>query len=227
MTLKNTIGLTEMLFIISPALQFIILRETFLKSSIFLIALLAFAFFGCTTKELVSTEKMKKTDRLYVGKVFVDFNGQTNAEGKSAPRCDLFLKSSVTAEFKASPTGFVSFKENAKSVRLGEIACIFEYGNEKAWVHYPISFKSIPKSAQMNEVTYFGDVHIKWTLTPEEFNSTEYKEGFAMDKKVFEKGEFTVEVKDNFEASKQKFTEAYPDFKEASLRKAIFEIDVE
>lgn len=178
---------------------------------------------GCSTKEIAPVKKLTKNERVYFGNVFVNFNDQNNKDA----RCELFLSSSVTAEFKTSESGFVSFTSTSKKPRLSEIACIYTQGRDKFWVYYSIPVINIKRPETKDDVVYFGDLHIDWKIEKEDIDQSEYNKTFAADKKISGKGEFKIEIKDNSQSVPALFTKAYPELTTAKIQNQIFALKKE
>lgn len=192
-----------------------------MKFSLFLPIFAIFILIGCSTKEVASVKKLSKNERVYFGNVFVKFNEQNNKDA----RCELFLSSSISAEFKTSESGFVSFTTTSKKPRLSEIACIYNQGREKFWVYYPIPVESIKRPQTKDDVVYFGDLHIEWVIEKEDIDHSEYNKTFAADKKISGKGEFKIEVKDNSQTASALFAKAYPDLSTAKIQNQILAVE--
>lgn len=175
----------------------------------------------CATQKTVEIQeipKLKKNERLYFGNVFVTFNDQKQA------RCDLFLNSSISAEFRVTPSGLVNFASSSKRPRLTEIACLFDAGKEKFWVHYPISVESLKRVDSKEEVTYFGDIDINWTLTKEDIDHSEFNKTYASSQKISGKGEFKINIKDESETAREKFKSTYSDLNSPTFSNQIFKL---
>jgi hypothetical protein len=175
----------------------------------------------CATQQRVEAPKipkLKKNERLYFGNVFVTFNEQKQA------RCDLFLNSSISAEFKVTLSGIVNFASSSKRPRLTEIACLFDAGKEKFWVYYPISVRSLKRVDSKEEITYFGDIDIHWTLTKEDIDHSEFNKAYASSQKISGKGEFKMNIKDEYQTAIEKFKSAYSELNSVTFSNQTFKL---
>ncbi|OFZ18762.1 MAG: hypothetical protein A2Z20_01365 [Bdellovibrionales bacterium RBG_16_40_8] len=117
---------------------------------------------GCATlSDEVSIEKINSKQRLYVGRVLVNFNGETN------PKCEIYLSYDIAPSIKLSSDGFVVYKTDRQELKFKELTCYHKVTSYiGAWHHQKLALRAIKRPQDSSEVNYFGDIHIDWVFDP-------------------------------------------------------------
>ncbi len=164
---------------------------------------------SCATKnDQLVIKKIKGSDRIYAGRIFVDFNGRKNSELK----CELYVGKSLVPDVKLSDEGYLYFKSDNKSFKLSRIACYDQPDfYTAAWHFHNLPLDKFYRSDTPQKATYFGDIYITWKINPEDTkaaaaedrNSPQYpKVG-----RVENSGVLQIEVRDDFVNSQKAFAE--------------------
>lgn len=164
---------------------------------------------GCATiKDRLEIKKMKTQDRIYAGRILVDFNGRKNVDLK----CEFYVGRGIVPDIKLSPEGYIFFKSDNPSFRISRIAC-YEQPDfyTAAWHHQSIPLGSFVKGGSPYEATYFGDIHITWKTNPEDTRTAaatdQTSPTFPKIGRVEKSGVIQVEVQDGFAAIQPLFQE--------------------
>jgi hypothetical protein len=169
----------------------------------------AVALSSCATKsDQLVIKKAKVADRIYSGRLFVDFNGRKNKDLK----CELYVNRGIIPDVKLSDEGYVFFKSDSKSFRLSRIACYEQLdAYVAAWHMQSLPLDKFFHSDSTYKATYFGDIYITWKTNPEDTKVAAAQDTstpqYPKVGRVENSGSIQVEVRDAFEENQKIFTE--------------------
>jgi hypothetical protein len=150
--------------------------------------------------------ELKSNDRMYVGQVNVVVNGQPG------DKCELFLNSDLTANFKLVDSGWVIYKTQREESRFSRVTCKFKASPYvTAWITQSLGLDDLKRPKHFKTIANFGEILVNWNVDAKEVEklvrSTTESKGPYLDGKVVGVGELTVEVKPNFEKAKAYYVE--------------------
>ncbi len=167
------------------------------------LAILLTAVIGCaTTSNEIDLKKIAQKERIYFGRVYVNFNGNTH------PRCELYVNSDLAPVLKIADDNLVFYKTDRESLRFSKIACYHESSMYyAAWHLHELNLSKIEKSDSNTAATYFGDLHLDWKI--EEKDTVTSAESAPFEEvtpkrvgHVKDSGEIRISVDSKFEAAK-------------------------
>ncbi len=161
-----------------------------------------------TNNDQLVIKKISQKDRIYSGRIFVDFNGKKNAEAK----CEFYVNSGIIPDLKLTPEGYVFFKSDSKSFRFSRIACYDQPDfYTAAWHFQKLPLEKFFRSESPNTATYFGDIYITWKFNPEETKQAALQDQaspqFPKVGRIENSGVLQIEVRDAFAEHQKVFGE--------------------
>jgi hypothetical protein len=179
----------------------------------------AFLFQGCaTTSNELKIGKLTPKQRIYVGRVLVNFGGLPRTDLK----CEAYINSDIVPAFKIAPDGYFFYKTDRTEPRLSKLTC---YHRESlylaAWHHQKLGLKPFFRSEEQKEAVYFGDIIIDWNFNKAETAVAAQREPYTSNPPreghVYESGEIKVEVKSDFALMNRLFFEKVEGAQEAGF----------
>ena len=164
---------------------------------------------GCTTtSNELTVKKVNMKDRVYAGRIFVEFNGKKNPDLK----CEIYINRGLVPDIKLTADGYLFFKSNSASFRLTKISCYDQPDFYRAaWHHQSLPLEKVFKPESFQTAVYFGDIYINWKTDPAETvaaaNLDATSPAYPKVGHVQNSGLLKIEVKDDFEAMKLAFAE--------------------
>lgn len=168
-----------------------------------------FTFLGCaTTSNELRIGLLTPNQRVYVGRVKVDFGGLPEDELK----CELYINRDIVPAFKLSRDGYFFYKTDRSEARLSKIACYHRANLYlAAWHLQKIPLKPFYRPENQKEAIYFGDLFIKWDFdkaaTEPAAERLPYTQTPPREAHVYDSGTLTVEIKNDFEVMNRIFYE--------------------
>lgn len=148
----------------------------------------------------LKVKKMTAKDRIFVGRILVDFNGKKQQDVK----CELYVNGGIVPDIKLAPDGYIFFKTSSSEFKISRIAC-YEQLNayEAAWHHQRFPFQNFARTSSNNVASYFGDVIVTWKTDPADTKAAAAKDTssvqFPRVGLVEASGEIKVEVRSDLE----------------------------
>jgi hypothetical protein len=115
---------------------------------------------GCVTvANELDLKKFGPKDRLYVGRIFINFNGNEH------PKCELYVNSDLTPVLKLTEDNWVFYRTDRVEPTFSKIACYHESSTYyAAWHTQQLDFSKLVQTNSNIDAVYFGDVHIEWKI---------------------------------------------------------------
>lgn len=188
--------------------------DTILKyTNRFVSIVLCFFILSCvSSKKDFSMEKLKPRERIYVGRVIVDFNGNLQ------PQCELYLNSDLAPSIKLEADGHIYYRTDRLQPRLSKISCYHqESARHAAWHVQDLPLDNLNRSEDQKEIIYFGEIQIKWNVDPNQTiesakNEPETRELLRVGR-VKNSGDLTVQVTSDVNAAERRFYSEQSDAK--------------
>lgn len=185
-------------------------------SKICLLLVLA-ATIGCATvSDEISLKKFTPQQRLYIGRLRVNFNGDEK------PKCEVYINYDVAPSMKLSHDGWILYKTDRQGLRLREIAC-FHQGTKylSAWHHQKLPLEEIGRPADKQNVRYFGDLVVDWKIDPnmtiEAAQKVTQAQSPFREGQVKESGELKLSVANHMTEAEVQFFTKVPEAREQGL----------
>jgi hypothetical protein len=184
---------------------------------------------GCATNsDQLKVAKMQPKERLYVGRVLVDFGDTPSADLK----CEVYINSDIVPIFKLSSDGYFFYKTDREKPRLSNITCYHRPSLYlAAWHHHALNLKHFYRPDDQKEAVYFGDIIVKWNFNKDATGPAAEKQPYTSNPPreghVYDSGEMKLEVKSDFEMMNRLFYEKVDGAKDAGfvLKEHLVEID--
>jgi len=124
--------------------------------------LFALALSGCATpSNQANFDKVKLGQRIYVGRMQVNLNGETS------PKCEIYKSGDMAASLTLAEDGYFIFRSDRSEVGLVKLSCRHQANLFKAAWHVrelPLNLAKKPKDE--NTVVYLGDLMVNWKIDP-------------------------------------------------------------
>lgn len=160
--------------------------------------------FGCaTTSNEIDLKKISVKDRVYYGRIFVNFNGNTH------PRCELYVNSDLAPVLKIADDNLVFYKTDRSGVNFSKLACYHESSlYYAAWHLQATKLTQLARPESNTEAVYFGDVFFDWKIDEKDTVAAAESAPFeeVTPKRighVKDSGELKVRVESKFEEAKE------------------------
>lgn len=181
------------------------------RKEISLLVILLFLMGCATNSSELHLGKWKEKDRLYVGRVIVNFGDLPPEDLK----CEVYINRDIVPIFKLDRDGYFFYKTDREEARLSRISCYHRPNfYMAAWHHHSLPLKPFKRPADSLEATYFGDVYVTWKFDKTGTISAAEKEPMTSTPprigNVQDSGSLTVEIKSDFELMKRLFFEKVP-----------------
>ena len=163
-----------------------------MRNSLLLVASLFMT--GCiSASNQTDFDKVKPKQRVYVGNVSVEMNGQR------PEKCELLMNKSLVANVKLSRDGYVVYKTSDRKPALAKVRCLHKVSNRKhAWHTKDLDLEPLKRPKKRKSVNYFGHLKVNWEINPELTTAApvENPAAFKQVGMVSDSGEIKLEVKD-------------------------------
>lgn len=104
---------------------------------------------------------MMPSQRLYVGRIHVNFNGDDHS------KCEIYINYDVAPSILLSSDGLVFYKTDRQDIHFRRIACHHKGTTYlSAWHHQALPLERIARPQQQEKIHYFGDIHVVWKIDP-------------------------------------------------------------
>lgn len=173
------------------------------------LTLLTGALTACaTTSNELRIGKLSDRDRIYVGRLLVDFGGVPAKDLK----CEVYINRDIVPVFHLAPDGYFFYKTDRSEARLSRISCYHQPTfYVAAWHHKALPFKPFPRPEDPKQAIYFGDIHITWKFDQDATAAAAEKEPMSSTPPrvghVHDSGSLKVEIKSDFELMNRLFYE--------------------
>lgn len=163
---------------------------------------------SCASKPVTNVGDIKRGERLYTGVLNVNFNNKKNNE----TNCEVYLKGSFNPDFKLANDGYILFRTKNREVKIQKLVCPLQVtANNKIWVSHDLDISTIVKPKDPNEISYFGDLTVNWSLTSKDIEALEKGLPRANSERIANLGKFEIitnsDLKNHEVLAKQKIRE--------------------
>lgn len=168
-----------------------------------------FLLAGCaTTSNELRIGKLMRKQRVYVGRILVDFGGMPQKDLK----CELYINNDLVPNFKLSADGYFFYKTDREKPELSRITCYHRPNVQlAAWHHQKLGLKPFHRPEEQTDAVYFGDLIVTWdfdkTATEPAAQSQPLTNTPPREGHVYESGTIKVEVRSDFELMNRLFFE--------------------